>query len=72
MLAEGPMYDSLGRGNPDLVSTPYGFYDIWNTDGYTWQTTPDLRRADKNKCLGVHSGDEGDPLMEDRRNRQKR
>ena len=48
MLAEGPMYDSLGRGNPDLVSTPYGFYDIWNTDGYTWQTTPDLRRADKN------------------------
>ena len=47
MLAEGPMYDSWG-GNPNLVSTPYGFYDIWNTNGYTWQTTPDLRRADKN------------------------
>ena len=47
-LDAGPMYDSLGRGNPDLVSTPYGFYDIWNTDEYTWQNTPDLRRADAN------------------------
>ncbi|MEQ9439239.1 MAG: RagB/SusD family nutrient uptake outer membrane protein [Cyclobacteriaceae bacterium] len=47
-LDSGPMYDSLGRGNPDLISTPYGYYDIWNTEQYTWQTTPDLRRADIN------------------------
>jgi hypothetical protein len=44
----GPMYDTLGRGNPDLVSTPYGYYDIWATDDYTWSTTPDLRRSDTN------------------------
>lgn len=47
-LDAGPMYDSLGRGNPDLVSTPYGYQDIWNTGAYTWQTTPDLRRSDIN------------------------
>ena len=47
-LDAGLMYDSLGRGNPDLMSTPYGFYDIWATNGYTWQTTPDLRRSDAN------------------------
>ncbi len=47
-MDSGPMYDSLGRGNPDMVSTPYGFYDIWNTGQYTWQNTPDLRRSDIN------------------------
>lgn len=47
-LDEGPMYDSLGRGNPDLVLSPYIFYDIWNENDYNWATTPDLRRADIN------------------------
>lgn len=47
-LDAGPMYDSLGRGNPDLVMTPYIFYDIWNQDGYSWGNTSDLRRADIN------------------------
>jgi hypothetical protein len=47
-LDAGPMYDSLGRGNPDLISSPYIFYDIWNQNGFNWSTTPDLRRADIN------------------------
>jgi hypothetical protein len=42
------MYDTLGRGNPDIVPTPYSFYDIWDQDGFTWANTPDLRRADLN------------------------
>lgn len=48
MVPEGPMYDSLGRGNPDMISTPYGYYQIWEEKGFTWQDTPDLRRADLN------------------------
>jgi hypothetical protein len=47
-MDDGLMYDSLGRGNPDLLPTPYGFYDIWNQNGFNWATTPDLRRADIN------------------------
>jgi hypothetical protein len=42
------MYDSLGRGNPDMLSTPYAYYDIWNSGNFTWQNTPDLRRSDIN------------------------
>lgn len=47
-LDRGPMYDSLGRGNPDMLITPYAYKDIWNEFGNTWQTTPDLRRSDIN------------------------
>ena len=47
-MDEGPMYDSLGRGNPDLVLSPYIFYEIWKENGFNWATTPDLRRADIN------------------------
>ncbi|MEN8202240.1 MAG: RagB/SusD family nutrient uptake outer membrane protein [Bacteroidota bacterium] len=43
-----PMYDSLGRGNPDVVPSEYGYYEIWEEAGNTWQDTPDLRRADIN------------------------
>lgn len=44
----GPMYDSLGRGNPDCPLSDWHSYDIWNEGGFTWETTPDLRRADIN------------------------
>ncbi|WP_339922691.1 RagB/SusD family nutrient uptake outer membrane protein [uncultured Cyclobacterium sp.] len=44
----GPRYDSLGRGNPDMISTPYSFYDIWEEQGFDYMTTPDLRRSDVN------------------------
>jgi hypothetical protein len=47
-MDKGPMYDTLGRGNPDLVLAPYLFYDIWEQNGYQWSSTPDLRRADIN------------------------
>lgn len=47
-MDEGLMYDTLGRGNPDLVPTPYQYYEIWNQNGFTWANTPDLRRADIN------------------------
>lgn len=43
-----PEYDTLGRGNPDHVSTPWLRYDIWNDGTYTWENTPDLRRSDVN------------------------
>ena len=47
-MDRGLMYDTLGRGNPDIVLTPYLFYDIWEQNGYDWATTPDLRRVDIN------------------------
>lgn len=48
MIDEGPLYDSLGRGNPDALLTEWLTYDIWNEQGDTWNTTPDLRRSDIN------------------------
>ncbi|MDN3688960.1 RagB/SusD family nutrient uptake outer membrane protein [Cyclobacterium jeungdonense] len=48
VLDSGPMYDSLGRGNPDLVITPYAYKDIWDEGGMEWHNTPDLRRSDLN------------------------
>ncbi|EPR66569.1 hypothetical protein ADICYQ_4418 [Cyclobacterium qasimii M12-11B] len=47
-LDSGPRYDSLGRGNPDMISTPYSFYDIWEEQGFDFTNTPDLRRSDIN------------------------
>ncbi len=44
----GPMYDTLGRGNPDCILSDYHSYRIWAEGGYTWETTPDLRRANIN------------------------
>lgn len=48
MVASGPMYDSLGRGNANIRLTGYYQYDIWSYKGATWRNTPDLRRADVN------------------------
>ncbi len=48
MIDQGPMYDSLGRGNPDVMLTPWYTYDIWAHENQTWQNTTDLRRADIN------------------------
>lgn len=48
MVPSGPMYDSLGRGNPDLMITSYASYDIWKGNGTTWRNTPDKRRSDRN------------------------
>lgn len=47
-VTSGSMYDTLGRGNPDLALTTYGTYEIWNNYGYNWQNTSDLRRSDLN------------------------
>lgn len=47
-IDSGPMYDTLGRGNPDCILSDYHAYDIWTTGNYTWETTPDLRRANIN------------------------
>jgi hypothetical protein len=43
-----PQYDTLGRGNPNVMMAPYHSYEIWAEKGYSWKTTPDLRRADIN------------------------
>lgn len=48
MVASGPMYDSLGRGNANVRLTHTYQYDIWNYNGATWRNTTDLRRADIN------------------------
>lgn len=48
MVASGPMYDSLGRGNANIRLTGHYQYNIWSYKGDNWRTTPDLRRADIN------------------------
>lgn len=48
MIDKGPMYDTLGRGNPDCVLTEWFTYDLWSEQDKTWETTSDLRRSDIN------------------------
>jgi len=42
------MHDTLGNGNPNHAASDWHMYDVWEEDGYNWQNTPDLRRADIN------------------------
>jgi hypothetical protein len=44
----GPLYDSLGRGNPDVALNDWHSYTIWEDGDFDYTTTPDLRRADIN------------------------
>lgn len=48
MIDQGPQYDSLGRGNPDVALSEFIQYHVWNEQGNTWENTPDMRRADIN------------------------
>jgi len=48
MVASGPMYDSLGRGNSNVRLTGFYQYDVWSYKGASWQNTTDLRRSDAN------------------------
>lgn len=48
MIDRGPLYDSLGRGNPDVALSDYHSYKIWEDGTYDSKNTPDLRRADIN------------------------
>lgn len=48
MVASGPMYDTLGRGNVNARLTPFYQYDIWGYGNTSWMNTPDLRRSDAN------------------------
>ena len=48
MVASGPMYDSLGRGNANVRLTGFYQYDAWSYKGKTWKNTSDLRRSDAN------------------------
>lgn len=43
-----PMYDTLGRGNPNIWPAPWHTYTLWGDGVYYWRNTPDLRRADIN------------------------
>ena len=44
-----PEYDTLGRGNPNIVTVPWFNYDLWQDDAAsTWNNTSDLRRVDAN------------------------
>jgi hypothetical protein len=47
-ITNDPEYDTLGRGNPNVMMAPYHSYDIWAEGGYSSRNTPDLRRADIN------------------------
>ncbi|MBY5959145.1 RagB/SusD family nutrient uptake outer membrane protein [Membranicola marinus] len=48
MVADGPQYDSLGRGNANVRLTASYQYHIWNYKDQNWRNTSDLRRADIN------------------------
>lgn len=43
-----PGSDTLGIGNADVRTNWYWHYGIWADENFTWETTPDLRRADIN------------------------
>lgn len=43
-----PPGDSLGIGNGDVRVNHYFNYSIWEDNTFTWETTPDMRRADHN------------------------
>ncbi|RIH63753.1 RagB/SusD family nutrient uptake outer membrane protein [Mariniphaga sediminis] len=47
-IDNGALYDSLGRGNPDVALSDYHSYEIWKEYGNDYKNTPDLRRADIN------------------------
>jgi len=49
-----PQGDTLGIGNGDVRTNDYWHYKIWEDENYTWQTTPDMRRAD---CNWIEMGD---------------
>lgn len=40
--------DTLGNGNGYTRTNDFWHYKIWEDETYTWETTPDLRRADAN------------------------
>lgn len=48
MIDSGPMYDSLGRGNPNIRLSEWLGFRIWEEFGFDRGNTPDLRRADIN------------------------
>ncbi|MVZ61038.1 RagB/SusD family nutrient uptake outer membrane protein [Sphingobacterium humi] len=48
MVASGPMYDSLGRGNANVRLTGFYQYDVWSYKGATYKNTTDLRRSNSN------------------------
>lgn len=48
MLASGPMYDSLGRGNGNVRLTPFYQYGVWAFGNQNWRNTTDLRRSNIN------------------------
>jgi len=48
MIDSGPLYDSLGRGNPDVALSDWHSYRIWEEGTFNYKTTPDLRRANIN------------------------
>ena len=50
------MHDTIGRGNPNIVPTPYATFDIWAEGGYGFKNTPDLRRANCN-WVDYHMGE---------------
>ena len=43
-----PPGDTLGIGNADCRTTQFFNRWIWNEGGYTWQNTPDMRKAPNN------------------------
>lgn len=51
--------DTLGIGNADVRTNNFWHYEIWDDGTYTWEDTPDMRRADINwvemeEIVGCH------------------
>ena len=64
MVASGPMYDSLGRGNANVRLTWFYQYGLWSYGGHDWRTTPDLRRSDIN-WVDIHEFKYNNPASAD-------
>ena len=43
-----PAGDTLGIGNGDVRTNDFWHFWIWEDETYTWETTPDMRRAPNN------------------------
>jgi hypothetical protein len=67
-----PTGDTLGIGDSNVRTNNYWHYEIWNDGTYTWENTPDERRADINwtemrEIQGCHEGSpqNGEPFTKE-------
>ncbi|MEX0772639.1 MAG: RagB/SusD family nutrient uptake outer membrane protein [Balneolales bacterium] len=59
--------DTLGIGNANVRTNHFWHYKIWEDDNFTWEDTPDERRADINwvEMNEIHGCDPNSPNFEE-------